>query len=765
MPPERKTPTKFDADTYSKNKIKTLEDLFNAEEAMERKLYELKDKLLKASDETARKLIRKELEDAQDSNYRLFTEINKEAEASIEEQQEARTRARVKDFEEYKALLQKQQNAHLISEKKKNKAVKDLAKAMDREEQVRATRELARGKRERRAAREDLLSESKEVWGGVGGWKNSAAQMEASLSHALEHGLKQIGKAFADISNRINSAMDTYSKYQSSIDTRLQGTDKGFMSMQNDLKRAVGATPYLKTENMLTNLQTLVEAGIVANVEQRAFLNTIKDKVAATFDAANASLLRIIRLQQSDSTAARLGMEAYLTQFLNKMVENTEYLSSTFDSVQSALVEASSIMNTAASTEFEYIVQKWLGTLVGRGMSEQTATSLAGALGMLGSGNVTGLSGNALNNLLVMAASRAGLDYSSLLTGGMTAEKTNQLLESVVKYMQEIGSSSNNVVRSQYAQTFGLSVSDLVAAMGVGTQLSDVTNNYMSYGGMYDELAYQLEQVSSRTHISEKLANLFDNARFSLATEIAGNAVSAAMWKVTDLIQGVTGGINIPMISVMGNAVDLETTVENLMKLGLVGVGTLGMIGDVVTGLGNTGSGFSRVLDRLKISSGTTGYRTEYTGLGLNTRNTGLSTSTTSSLIVNSATEDIEEQTLNKAMDDTRTKREQVQQDTDNPSADIREYLLTIFDAKFNSLLNMTAHTGGYASAEGNGSDFIIGGRSMVKAEYSVKDDTKGMTDLLGNIATTANNIYDILNAGNISVTVTNAEDFRSIII
>ena len=118
--------------------------------------------------------------------------------------------------------------------------------------------------------------------------------------------------------------METYSKYQSAIDTRLQDSGKTFEEMQNALKRAVGASPYLKTETMLSNLQTLVETGIVTNVEQRAFLNTIKDKVAATFDAANGSLLRIIRLQQNDSTAVRLGMEAYLTSFLNRVVENNE---------------------------------------------------------------------------------------------------------------------------------------------------------------------------------------------------------------------------------------------------------------------------------------------------------------------------------------------------------------------------------------------------------------------------------------------------------
>lgn len=50
------------------------------------------------------------------------------------------------------------------------------------------------------------------------------------------------------------------------------------------------------------------------------------------------------------------------------------------------------------------------------------------------------------------------------------------------------------------------------------------------------------------------------------------------------MIQSYTGGINIP--SVLGTGPN--TTIENLMKLGIMGVGSLGMIGDIVNGIGNT---------------------------------------------------------------------------------------------------------------------------------------------------------------------------------
>lgn len=693
-----KRPAKFD-DSYYQNGIKTLEDFFNYESKLLAEKEALRTKLFKASTEAEKKEYKKLIDDVNQKYTKLYVNIEKAAAKSIKDQEVRRINAQLKEYKEYEALLKKQVAAGLTSEKKKNKQLKNLQTAQSRENKAREIKEANEGKKRAKQAREDLLEASKEQWGGAGGWKNSGEQMMASLSHSLEHGLKQIGKTFADISNKINSAIDTFSKYQSSIDARLQDSDKSFLSAQSALMRAVGASPYLKTETMLNNLQSLVEAGIVTNLEQRAFLQTIKDKIATTFDVANSSLLRIIRLQRNDSTASRLGMEAYLTSMMNMWVQNTEYLNQTFDSVQEALLEASSIMNTAESTEFEYIVQKWLGALTGRGLSESTATGLAGALGMLGSGNVTGLSSNALNNLLVMAAANAGLDYGDLLINGLNKSNVNKLLLEVVKYMQSIDK-NNNVVRAQYAQTFGLSVSDLAAASNLEDLLSTVYANEITYQGMFSELGDQLNKVSSRTHISEKINNLFDNAQFSLASTIAGSPVMSALWKVTDMIQGVTGGINIPMISVLGTAIDLETTIENLMKLGLVGFGSLGMIEDVVSGLSMAGGRFSNVMSALGMSSKVTNYRSSYSGRGLAPklapRSRGLTTSETSSLVANSSGEDIGDQTLNSAMDESKQKQAAAAAETDNPQADMRDYFLNVFDKRFVGLIEMIATGQGF---------------------------------------------------------------------
>ena len=90
----------------------------------------------------------------------------------------------------------------------------------------------------------------------------------------------------------------------------------------------------------------------------RAFLDTISEKIATTFEATDASLLKLVRIQQADSTAARLGMESALTAFLNNMYETTEYMTEAADSIRASIYEASALMTAEEATDFEYQVQK-----------------------------------------------------------------------------------------------------------------------------------------------------------------------------------------------------------------------------------------------------------------------------------------------------------------------------------------------------------------------------------------------------------------------
>ena len=352
---------------------------------------------------------------------------------------------------------------------------------------------------------------------------------EATLKNIDE--LEEKMNSFVNgIKELLNSYIQEYSSYQGKVNARLQGSGSGWNSVNNRLNNSVGATPYVKLSKLMESVSAAVEAGIAYNVEQRAFLQTVSENIATTFNAFNANLLRIIRLQQNDSTAARMGLEASLTTLFNTYFSDTSYLSDTFDSVSANLTEAIAQMGTEEGVAFEYAVQKWLGSLYSVGMSDSAISNIATALGQLGSGDVNGLAGNsAMQNLIVMAASRAGLSYADMLTGGLTAETTNTLLSSMVDYLQEIAESDNKVIKSQYSQIFGLTSADLVAAKNLGSTIASLAQNTLDYSGAVNELYYQMNQLPTRLSVGEMTGNLIDNIKYTLAQGIANNPVTYAL--------------------------------------------------------------------------------------------------------------------------------------------------------------------------------------------------------------------------------------------
>lgn len=547
------------------------------------------------------------------------------------------------------------------------------------------TKEQENDKKEREEEQKKLASEQKSL----------------TTQKALIETLQSLTNS---INNSINSNMKIYTSLQAGTNARLQGRNTSvadrlwamstgrnpldnFAMLENRLTSAVGINPYFRTESMLTNLSNLINEGISSNVEQRAFLQTASENIATTFDVANAALFRIIRLQQSDSTAARLGMEAYLTRFLNDLVDNTEYLNKTFDSVSEALIEASSHMTTQASTELEYVVQKWLGALVGVGLNEGTATSIAQAFGYLGSGDYASLSGSNLQNLLVMAANASGLDYGAMLNAGINAENANMLMGALVTYMAGMNNNQSNVAKSQLASTFGVTFSDLAAAANILPSMDALYGNMLSYGNMYNELALQLSMIPTRMNTSIMLDTLWENLEFNLASSIASNPALAAIWKVADMIQSNTSGIPIPTVGFMGNFLGMETTVENLLKMGVVGAGSLGMIGDLISGLSTSLIPASTLLKLGILPSSTTISR----GSGLSSFSSGVTVS--QSAITQTSTgsgSDISQTALTSAKEEATQSSGVSEQDErlKNAPLDIYNYLTSSLDKSINTLVD-----------------------------------------------------------------------------
>ena len=480
-------------------------------------------------------------------------------------------------------------------------------------------------------AREEALKAEKEAQDEVDHYRKNKLEKTAkefgqNLGNAVSKGtggLLDGTKLVANVSKGINALggsvkeyLGIYTKYMTSVNARLQGAGKelNYESLNNKIRTNTALNPYVRYTTVLEKMASLVDQGIASNVTQRAFLAFISDKIATTFDAANSSLLSIVRIQQQDSTAARLGMEAELTKLFNYYFSDTSYLSDVFDSVQSTLIDVSSALGTQASVEFEYMVQKWLGALGSVGVNSGTLQTIAQGVNYLGTGDVESLASNSsLQNLFVMAANRKNLNYSDMLSNGVNAQQVNTLLEGIVEYIQEIASNSNNVVKKQFAQLFGMTMSDMVAFKNLSSStIESLYNSAMTYQDTLSELNYQLGQVSGRMHLSEKIDNLFDNILASTGMKIANSQGLYGTWKSADLLESITGGINLPFISALGNGIDLNMSLEGLAKGTIVGIGA---ISSLLGGLGalNSSGGNLLSLDLWKSSetkeAGFTGYQ------------------------------------------------------------------------------------------------------------------------------------------------------------
>jgi len=401
--------------------------------------------------------------------------------------------------------------------------------------------------------------------------KASMADIANNFSEKLTNGLKNSFNKFMGSAGRsIDEYISVYSKYMGTISARIQGSDLTYTGLMSNISRNLATSPYVRQTDMISNLNKFVESGITYNLELRSYIATVSDKIADTFDAFDSSLLRIIRIQQADSTTARLGMEALLTQYLNATFGDTSYLN-TSKNISAMLLEAESQMGYKGASEFEFAVQKWLGSMSAVGVSQGTLESIATGLGYLGSGNVGALTGNqGLMNLLTIAASRSGQDIGTLLTGGLTAESANRVMSGLVNFMQEIAQTDNLVVRSEYARLFGMTISDLTSILNLSTEdLMSISEDMFEYSSMITETRNQLEKLSERTSVSDMVSNVLSNLMTNIGSQVATNPALYGIWEVASLMQ--SSGIDIPIpIPFVGT---MSTT--NLMKTGVIGASGL----------------------------------------------------------------------------------------------------------------------------------------------------------------------------------------------
>lgn len=493
-------------------------------------------------------------------------------------------RLRIKNLKKQEALKKKSAD---LDYKQREKLNQKLAKAD--EKQKKKEESIRKKQAETESKYRQMLDEkaAKEIADQRRAIETELAEYQAqklgdSITNAFNgviDGKKMVGnltKGLNKVGAAVEDNLDIYTKYMTSIEARLQGAGKNlnYTNLNKVISKNTAANPYIKYTAVLDNLANLVSEGIADNVAQRAFLATISDKIATTFNAANASLLQIVRLQRQDSTASRLGMEANLTRVLNHYFSDTSYLSDTYDTIQDSLIDISSQLSAASSIELEYQVQKWLGALGSVGVDSSTLQSIAQGINALGTGDVETLSSNqALQNLFVMAAKRQNLPYAEMLTKGVNSQEANSLLAGIVGYIQEISQGSNNVVKKQYAQLFGMTMSDMRAFQNLSDDvINSLYKTAMTYQDTLTELDYQLSQVGSRIHLSEKIQNVFDNILAVTGMQIANSPLAYGTYKAFDTLEGITGGINLPFISAFGNGIDLNMSLEGIAKGSIIGI-------------------------------------------------------------------------------------------------------------------------------------------------------------------------------------------------
>lgn len=328
---------------------------------------------------------------------------------------------------------------------------------------------------------------------------NNAKQLEEAGSKINELLLSGTNS----LKNTLEGIMKSFIESQEAMNYGLIGTGRNLKEITNGLGDALGGTGLVKQENVYKNLSNLINQGILYNVEQRAFLQTISDDLGGVFDVTSGSLTRLINLQRQDLTANRLAIQSSLKEFLNQNYETSQYIKEGFQGVSDALFEAQAIMTSDSAMRLEATVQQWLGSLSSVGMSQQTVNRLAQAIGELGSGNLNALNSSSMQNLLVMGAARSGLSYADLLMEGVSGEAADALMKGIVSYMTEIGQTAGNVVRSEYARVFGLNVSDLVAA----SQVSNPTQN----GIIGDDINKLLSKFDNYVSTSQQFDNVLAN--------------------------------------------------------------------------------------------------------------------------------------------------------------------------------------------------------------------------------------------------------------
>lgn len=496
----------------------------------------------------------------------------------LEDGAEVVKEAQVSRLESLKAELEaelagKMQNAKKMSAYEKQLR-KEIAEEESRahEEQLRKDAEQQEDIQKQLAAKQQQEDEKRR--------KDTQQALNAAVGNVIDKLYSAIG----------NSAKE-YNQYIDRIQVRLIGANETFGSITNKLDSVFGASPIFSMKTVLEKVALAVEKGINFNVESRVAMQVLSEKVAATFDAFDASLLRLVKIQQEDTTKARLGMENTLTTFLNRQFQDSSYLTDRISSTVTAnLLEATSLYDGEKSMSLEYSVQKWLGSFYSLGVSSGLVQSISTAIGNLASGDITSLSGNtSMMNLLALASTKGGADFGKLITGDVDAKAIDAIFTGLISLVEEMTKSDNKVALTEYSRNFGIAISDLSALRNV----SDTTVKALKEQVQtIDSLNQQVDKESTFAKLMERTGgasmgeNLYQNFLYSSGKAIGFSPVTYLAWQMGDILAGALQGIKTE-IAPWGMGVSL--TPSQIVKAVMTTAGALPGLGIMLSNAGSLG--------------------------------------------------------------------------------------------------------------------------------------------------------------------------------
>lgn len=336
----------------------------------------------------------------------------------------------------------------------------------------------------------------------------------------------------------VNEAADVLSANVGRINAALEGTGRTYQDVTESMVESLGLNRYVQQTDYIKNIAQLTAAGITYNVEQRAILETIKEKTIASFSSMEGSLLRLVRLKQTDITANQFGMEAALRNTLNKVFKDSTYMKDMFDGISGAITDAVMVSGSKDVTEYSSVVQTWMGAMYESGIDSNMVTKMANAINALGSGNVSALASDQdMQRLILLSMDTIGMDYADILQQGLAPSDINDLLTAVVKYLSKIETNTkdNNVLQSSYTNLFGMSMADLQGFRNLKSKMGGLTSVNAGSARAVTDAEVAAVESTQRTIIAEQVNNALANARFTFGNSIAKDSSSYLSWKIANM--------------------------------------------------------------------------------------------------------------------------------------------------------------------------------------------------------------------------------------